>query len=154
MLTICISVLLINEVIIYQFSITKFWVEMSSGLLYCVAQMLVYNYFFLSHHRVFKRAKKAQRDIRETESSEAKTLHLNDLSIFNTPDVTKDGSFISTPSHNDLTKSKKEPTNENSTSHGSERAESEEIRKTNSFLLETAQGIQIFVASKRVRPSS
>ena len=153
MLTICISVLLINEVIIYQFSITKFWVEMSSGLLYCVAQMLVYNYFFLSHHRVFKTAKKAQKETRETESSEAKTLHLNDLSIFNTPDVTKD-SFISTPSHNDLVKSKNEPTNENSTSHGSERAESEEIKQTNSFLLETAQGIQIFVASKRVRPSS
>ena len=59
MLTICISVLLINEVIIYQFSITKFWVKMSSGLLYCVAQMLVYNYFFLSHHRVFKKAVKS-----------------------------------------------------------------------------------------------
>ena len=105
MLTICISVLLINEVIIYQFSITKFWVEMSSGLLYCVAQMLVYNYFFLSHHRVFKKAKKAQKDAfrRETESSEAKTLHLNDLSIFNTPDISKDGSFITSPSHNVLT---------------------------------------------------
>ena len=112
---------------------------MSSGLLYCVAQMLVYNYFFLSHHRVFKQAKKARRDIRETESSEAKTLHLNDLSVFVTPDVTKDdGSFISTPSQIVETKSKNEPTNEDSTSHGSERAESEEIKKTNSFLLETA----------------
>ena len=42
-LSIGISILLINEVLIYKFSIDRFWVAMNSGLLYCVAQMIVYN---------------------------------------------------------------------------------------------------------------
>ena len=42
-LSIGISILLINEVLIYKFSIDRFWVAMNSGLLYCVAQMMVYN---------------------------------------------------------------------------------------------------------------
>ena len=83
-------------------------------------------------------------------------MQLNDLSIFNTPDVTKDGgSFISSREQNkSKLDSPNDDANESSSTHGSERAESEEIRKTNSFLLDTAQGIQIFYASKKARPSS
>ena len=86
------------------------------------------------------------------DSSANKSITLHNLSVFHAADIGSKEHF-EVSAHNQTTEKSSEVTSEvsNVSSHG---VGTEDIKKTGSFLLETAQGIQIFVASTKKRSNS
>ena len=153
-LTLTLCTLMVNDIIVEFIGLENFWVMLTSGLLYCFAQCFIYNYIMLVHHRIFKEAKAVKKEIPDDDQSSEHetTIMFNDISL-NVPSAGKVSAMISVASGNGH-KSHKVPQStidKASLLSVDPVTGSEELRRTNSFFLETTQGFQIILASNRPR---